>query len=64
MFFGTDQSKVMHVGIYLAMQAGQALMVDAPHESADVRVEPFAAAVGARWGSEVYLGAIRGPSEG
>ncbi len=64
MFFGTGQSKVMHVGIYLAMQAGQALMVDAPHESADVRVEPFVAAVGARWGSEVSLGAIRGPSEG
>jgi len=32
-------------------------MVDAPHEGAYVRVEPFPATVGARWGSELYLGA-------
>jgi erythromycin esterase len=39
------------------MHAGQTMMVDAPHEGAAVRVESFPFTVGARWGSDVYLGA-------
>ena len=56
-FFGTAANNVTHVGIYLGVRGGQATMVDAPHEGAEVRVEPFPTLVGARWGSEVYLGA-------
>ncbi|ABW12173.1 NLP/P60 protein [Parafrankia sp. EAN1pec] len=56
-FFGTGPNTVTHVGIYLAMHAGQTMMVDAPHEGAAVRVESFPFTVGARWGSDVYLGA-------
>jgi len=34
-------------------------MVDAPHQGAAVRVEPFPLDPGARWGGEIYLGATR-----
>ncbi|WP_045879140.1 NlpC/P60 family protein [Pseudofrankia sp. DC12] len=56
-FFGGGPAAVAHVGIFLGIQNGQAMIVDAPHEGAYVRVEPFPATVGARWGSEFYLGA-------
>ena len=56
-FFGHSDSTVDHVGIYVGVRGGQALMVDAPHTGADVRVEPFPATIGARWGEETYLGA-------
>ena len=56
-FFGQNPGDVQHVGIYAGVQGGAAVMVDAPHTGADVRVEPFPAAIGARWGTETYLGA-------
>ena len=56
-FFGTGPTDVSHVGIYVGVQDGKAVMVDAPHTGADVRVEPFPATVGARWGDEVLVGA-------
>ena len=56
-FFGSGLTGVSHVGIYVGVQAGQSVMVDAPHTGADVRVEPFPDAVGSTWGGEAYLGA-------
>jgi hypothetical protein len=56
-FFGQGPGDVTHVGIYVGVQDGQAVMVDAPHTGADVRVEPFPATTGARWGTETFLGA-------
>jgi cell wall-associated NlpC family hydrolase len=58
-FFGASTSAVSHVGIYVGIQDGQAMMVDAPHTGADVRVEAFPATPGAPWGSDIYLGATR-----
>ena len=58
-FFGASASAVSHVGIYAGARDGQAVMVDAPHTGADVRVEAFPAAPGAPWGSDIYLGATR-----
>jgi cell wall-associated NlpC family hydrolase len=58
-FFGASAMDVTHVGIYAGVRGGQAMMVDAPHPGADVRVEPFPAIQGAPWGSDVYLGATR-----
>ena len=56
-FFGGGPTEVTHVGIYVGMQNGQDVMVDAPHTGADVRVEPFPATVGASWGTEMFVGA-------
>ncbi len=42
-FFGASTSAVTHVGIYVGVAGGQAMMVDAPHTGADVRVEAFPA---------------------
>jgi cell wall-associated NlpC family hydrolase len=58
-FFGGGTTDVTHVGIYVGVQGGQAVMVDAPHTGADVRVEPFLTTVGAFWGSDIYLGATQ-----
>jgi cell wall-associated NlpC family hydrolase len=58
-FFGASTSSVTHVGIYAGARDGQAVMVDAPHAGADVRVEPFPATPGAPWGADIYLGATR-----
>ncbi len=46
-----------HVGIYAGVQNGQAVMVDAPHTGADVRVEPLPSTIWAKWGTETFLGA-------
>jgi cell wall-associated NlpC family hydrolase len=54
-FFGSGPASVTHVGLVVA--AGE--MVDAPHSGADVRVESFPSAVGARWGNEVVVGLTR-----
>jgi len=62
-FFGSDVRNVSHVGLYLGLDDTQSIMVDAPHEGAEVRVESFQAAVGARWGSLTYLGASRPDAE-
>jgi cell wall-associated NlpC family hydrolase len=56
-FFGQGATDVTHVGIYVGVQDGQSVMVDAPHTGADVRVEPFPDVVGQSWGTERYLGA-------
>ncbi len=41
--------------VYLGEQVGQAVLVDAPDDGAVVRVEPFPATVGARWGVDTYV---------
>ena len=56
-FFGQGATDVTHVGIYVGVQDGQSVMVDAPHSGAEVRVEPFPDVVGQSWGGERYLGA-------
>jgi len=58
-FFGASDTAIDRVGIYVGVQDGQAVMVDAPHAGADVRVEPFPAAVGAALGNLTYLGATQ-----
>ncbi len=58
-FFGGSTTDVTHVGIYVGVQGGQAVMVDAPHTGAEVRVEPFPSRVGASWGTDTFLGATQ-----
>ncbi len=58
-FFGTGPRQVSHVGLYLGVQGGRTMMVDAPHTGADVRVEPFPVTPGATWGSDIFVGATR-----
>jgi cell wall-associated NlpC family hydrolase len=59
-FFGGSSSTVGHVGIYVGTEGAQAMMVDAPHTGANVRVEPLPTTVGAQWGGgDVYVGATR-----
>ena len=58
-FFGGGPTDVTHVGMYVGTEDGRAVMVDAPHTGADVRVEPFPSAIGAEFGDETYLGATR-----
>ena len=55
-FFGGGPQDVTHVGIYVGAEDGQAVMVDAPHTGAYVRVEPFPTTVGAPWGTDVVVG--------
>jgi cell wall-associated NlpC family hydrolase len=45
-FFGSGPRQVSHVGLYLGVQGGRTMMVDAPHTGADVRVESFPATPG------------------
>ncbi|MHB8313650.1 MAG: C40 family peptidase [Candidatus Dormibacteria bacterium] len=56
-FFGQSPAAVDHVGIYVGVQGGRSVMVDAPHTGAAVRVEAFPATVGASWGKEAFVGA-------
>jgi len=56
-FFGQGLTAIDHVGIYVGVQNGQDVMVDAPHTGADVRVEPFPATIGASWGAAAFVGA-------
>lgn len=56
-FFGTSDTAVDHVGLYVGTEDGQAVMVDAPHTGADVRVEPFPTTIGMPFGDLIYLGA-------
>ena len=56
-FFGGGPGDVEHVGLYVGVQDGQAVMVDAPHTGADVRVEPFPTTIGASFGDEGFVGA-------
>lgn len=54
-FFGPSPGDATHVG--MVVRSGE--MVDAPHPGTDVRTESFPTTVGAAWGDERYLGAIR-----
>jgi cell wall-associated NlpC family hydrolase len=56
-FFGTSDTAVDHVGLYVGTEGGEAVMVDAPYTGADVRVEPFPTTIGALFGELEYLGA-------
>ena len=59
-FFGAGPQNVSHVGIYVGTQGGQAVMVDAPHTGADVRVEPFPTTIGASFGTtDIVVGFTR-----
>jgi cell wall-associated NlpC family hydrolase len=58
-FFGSGPTDVGHVGLYLGVQDGRTMMVDAPHTWATVRVEAFPATIGAAWGDEEFVGATR-----
>ena len=58
-FFGNGPESVSHVGLYVGVSDGRAMMVDAPHRGADVRVEPFPTTAAARWGSDRFIGATR-----
>jgi cell wall-associated NlpC family hydrolase len=58
-FFGAGPGAIDHVGIYAGVVNGAAVMVDAPHAGADVRVEIFPANVGAPFGGLVFVGATR-----
>jgi hypothetical protein len=58
-FFGGGPGSVSHVGLYVGVRDGQAVMVDAPHTGADVRVEAFPPSIGVLWGSELVVGFTR-----
>jgi cell wall-associated NlpC family hydrolase len=58
-FFGTGPGRVSHVGLYVGVQGGRTMMVDAPHTGADVRVESFPTTLGAPWGADIFVGATR-----
>ena len=58
-FFGTSATAIDHVGLYVGVLRGEAVMVDAPYTGARVRAEPFPSTVGAAFGSLTYLGATR-----
>lgn len=58
-FFGGGPSSIDHVGLYVGVVDGQAVMVEAPHSGADVRAEAFPPTVGAAFGSLIFVGATR-----
>ncbi len=58
-FFGSGPAAIDHVGLFAGIVNGRDVMVDAPHTGADVRVEAFGDARGARFGSLVFVGATR-----
>ena len=58
-FFGGGPSSIDHVGLYVGVVDGQAVMVDAPHSGAVVRAEAFSASIGSPFGSLVFVGATR-----
>jgi cell wall-associated NlpC family hydrolase len=58
-FFGASTAAIDHVGLYVGVLQGEAVMVDAPYTGARVRAEPFPSTVGAAFGSLTYVGATR-----
>jgi cell wall-associated NlpC family hydrolase len=58
-FFGSAPSSIDHVGLYVGVVDGETVMVDAPYTGADVRAEPFPAAIGSAFGSLIFVGATR-----
>jgi hypothetical protein len=58
-FFGSGPGGIDHVGLYVGVEGGASVMVDAPFTGADVRVERFPTTVGAPFGSLLYVGATR-----
>lgn len=55
-FFGTSPTDITHVGM-VVNPSGE--MIDAPHSGADVRIESFPTTLGASFGTDIYIGAIR-----
>jgi cell wall-associated NlpC family hydrolase len=60
-FFGSGPA-IDHVGLFVGLLGGTAVMVDAPFTGARVRAEAFPATVGASFGTLLYVGATRPPS--
>jgi cell wall-associated NlpC family hydrolase len=58
-FFGGGPGSIDHVGLYVGVEGGASIMVDAPHTGADVRVERFPTSVGASFGDLLFVGATR-----
>jgi cell wall-associated NlpC family hydrolase len=58
-FFGGGPGSASHVGLYVGVRDGRAMMVDAPHTGAEVRVEAFPPTIGVLWGSELVVGFTR-----
>jgi cell wall-associated NlpC family hydrolase len=58
-FFGASIGAIDHVGLFVGVEGGRDVMVDAPHTGAKVRVEPFPGTVGASFGSLLFVGATR-----
>ena len=58
-FFGDGPGDIQHVGLFVGMDNGESIMVDAPSSGADVRAESFPSTVGAWFGRLQYVGATR-----
>ncbi len=58
-FFGGGPGSIDHVGLFVGVVGGADVMVDAPYTGADVRAESFPAALGAPFGSLLFVGATR-----
>jgi cell wall-associated NlpC family hydrolase len=61
-FFGTSDTAVDRVGMYMGTEDGDVFMVDAPYTGADVWVQSFPITVGASFGDLVCVG-VKGPSQ-
>jgi cell wall-associated NlpC family hydrolase len=59
LFFGRSAAAIDHVGLFVGLDNGRGVMVDAPHSGADVRAEYIPSAVGGSFGSLVFVGATR-----
>lgn len=58
-FFGGGPASIDHVGLFVGVVGGRAVMVDAPFTGADVRAEAIPTAVGSHFGSLLFVGATR-----
>jgi hypothetical protein len=58
-FFGSGRASIDHVGLFVGVFDGATVMVDAPYTGARVRAEAFSSAVGAAFGTLLYVGATR-----
>ena len=58
-FFGGGPDSIDHVGLFVGIVGGSDVMVDAPYTGADVRAEAFPAAIGAPFGTLLFVGATR-----
>ncbi len=56
-FFGGATSDIGHVGLVVSVDGARAVMIDAPHTGADVRLDALPSTPGAAWGGERFVGA-------